>query len=203
MSKNPLLFLYQTIVVHMTKTQREQSKEMEITIRKEESKDFKAVFNLIEKAFEPEQMSDHKEQFLVERLRRSDAFIPELSLIAEIEGKIVGHILTTKLKIKNKTNEFDSLALAPVSVLPEFQGKGIGGKLILESHEIAKELGYKSIILLGHEKYYPKFGYKQANKFGIELPFEVPKENCMAIELVENGLKDVSGMVEYPKEFNE
>lgn len=187
----------------MTKTQREQSKEMKITIRKEEVKDFKAVFNLIEKAFESEQMSNHKEQFLVERLRKSDTFISELSLVAEIDGKIVGHILTTKLKIKNKTNEFRSLALAPVSVLPEFQGKGIGGKLITESHKIAKELGYKSIVLLGHEKYYPKFGYKQADKFGIELPFELPKENCMAIELVKNGLNGVSGMVEYPKEFNE
>ena len=176
---------------------------MRITIRKEESKDFKAVFNLIEKAFKSEQMSDHKEQFLVERLRKSKAFIPELSIVAEIEGKIVGHILTTKLKIKNKENEFNSLALAPVSVLPEFQGKGIGGKLILESHKIAKGLGYKSIILLGHEKYYPKFGYKQAHEFGVELPFEVPKENCMAIELIENGLKNVSGIVEYPKEFNE
>ena len=176
---------------------------MEIIIRKEEPKDYKEVFKLIEKAFESEQMSNHKEQFLVERLRKSNAFVPELSLVAEIENKIVGHILLTKLKIKNGQDTFDSLALAPVSVLPEFQGKGIGGKLIIKSHKTAKELGYKSIILLGHEKYYPKFGYKQADRFDIELPFEVPKENCMAIELVENGLNEVSGIVEYPKEFNE
>ncbi|MEM0991954.1 MAG: N-acetyltransferase [Bacteroidota bacterium] len=148
-------------------------------------------------------MSDHKEQFLVERLRKSSAFISELSMVAEVGGKIVGHILLTKLKIKQETNEFDSLALAPVSVLPEFQGKGIGGKLILESHKKAKALGHKSIVLLGHEKYYPRFGYEQAAKYGIELPFEVPKENCMVIELVENGLNGVRGMVEYPKEFSE
>ncbi len=176
---------------------------MKLTIRKEESKDFETVFNLIEKAFESEQMSDHKEQFLVQKLRKSNAFIPELSMIAESKNKIVGHILLTKLKIKNEQKQFDSLALAPVSVLPEYQGKGIGGKLILESHKKAKELGYKSIVLLGHDKYYPRFGYEQADKYGIELPFEVPKENCMVIELVENGLKGVSGMVEYPKEFNE
>jgi predicted N-acetyltransferase YhbS len=176
---------------------------MEINIRKEESKDYKTVFCIIEKAFISEKMSNHQEQFLVERLRKSNAFIPELSLVAEHDGKVVGHILLTKLKIKNKTNEFDSLALAPVSVLPQFQRKGIGGKLITESHKRAKELGYKSIILLGHEKYYPKFGYLQTHLFGIELPFEVPKENCMAIELVKYGLKDVSGIVEYPKEFNE
>ncbi|CAM1344173.1 GNAT family N-acetyltransferase [Tenacibaculum amylolyticum] len=174
-----------------------------MTIREENKNDHKEVFNVIEKAFKNEEFTDHKEQFLVERLRKSDAFIPELSLVAEIDGEIVGHILVTKLRIKNKANEFDSLALAPVSVIPKFQGKGIGGKLILESHKIAKEIGYKSIILLGHEKYYPKFGYKQADKFGIELPFDVPKENCMTIELIENGLNGVSGMVEYPKEFNE
>lgn len=172
-------------------------------IRQENKNDYKEVFHLIEEAFRKVEFTDHKEQFLVERLRNSDAFIPELSLVAEIDSKIVGHILLTKLKIRDKSKEFNSLALAPVSVLPQFQGKGIGGKLILEAHKTAKELGYKSIILLGHEKYYPKFGYKQADKFGIELPFEVPKENCMAIELIENGLNGVRGMVEYPKEFYE
>lgn len=176
---------------------------MELTIRKENSEDFKTVFNLIKKAFEKEQMSDHMEQFLVERLRKSSAFVPELSLVAETENKIVGHILLTKLKIKNGQNEFNSLALAPVSVLPEYQQNGIGGALIQEAHKKAKELGFHSVILLGHEKYYPKFGYKQADQFGIELPFDVPKENCMAIELIENGLKNVNGTVEYPKEFNE
>ena len=176
---------------------------MELTIRKENAEDYKTVFNLIEKAFENEQMSDHKEQFLVEKLRRSKAFVPELSMVAETENKIVGHILLTKLKIKNAENEFDSLALAPVSVLPEYQGKGIGGMLIKEAHKKAIELGHKSIILLGHENYYPRFGYERTDKYGIELPFDVPKENCMVIELVENGLNGVNGMVEYPKEFND
>lgn len=174
---------------------------MNITIRQEREEDHKAVFELIEKAFESEQMSDHQEQFLVERLRNSNAFVPELSLVAETENKIAGHILLTKLKIKNDYNEFDSLALAPVSVLPEYQGNGIGGMLIKESHRRAKKSGFKSVVLLGHEEYYPRFGYKQAGNFGIELPFDVPKENCMAIELVENGLKGVTGMVEYAREF--
>jgi predicted N-acetyltransferase YhbS len=79
-------------------------------------------------------------------LRASNAFIPELSIVAETEGKIVGHILLTKIKIRNDSTEFDSLALAlalaPVSVLPELQGKGIGRKLILEAHKKAKELGF-------------------------------------------------------------
>ena len=201
-SKSPTFHILK-VVVHITGTQKKPKKLMKLTIRKEKPEDFKTVFNLIEKAFENEQMSDHKEQFLVKRLRKSNAFVPELSMVAETENKIVGHIMLTKIKIKNKSNEFDSLALAPVSVLPEFQGKGIGGKLIVESHKRAKELGHKSIVLLGHENYYPRFGYEQADKYGIELPFEVPKENCMVIELIENGLKGVNGIVAYPKEFNE
>lgn len=176
---------------------------MEISIRTENKEDFTAVFYLIQNAFEQEQMSDHKEHFLVERLRNSKAFVPELSLVAEIGNKIVGHILLTKLKIKNGQVDFDSLALAPVSVLPEYQGIGISNKLIRAAHKKAIELGFQSVVLLGHAKYYPKLGYKQADIFGIELPFEVPKENCMVIELVEDGLKNVNGIVEYPKEFYE
>lgn len=172
-------------------------------IRQENKNNYREVFIVIEKAFKHAEFTSNTEQFLVERLRKSNAFIPELSLVAEVDDKIVGHILLTKLKIKNKLNEFDSLALAPVSVLPEYQGKGIGGKLIIESHKKAKELGYNSIILLGHETYYPRFGYKQANQFEIEFPFEAPRKNCMAIELVECALKGVNGIVEYPKEFNE
>ncbi len=176
---------------------------MNVQLRQEKETDFTAVFDLIKEAFESEQMSDHQEQFLVERLRNSNAFIPELSIVAEIEDKVVGYILLTKLKIKNNRNEFDSLALAPVCVLPAYQGKGIGGRLIEHAHTIAQKLGHRSIVLLGHENYYPKYGYLQADRFGIELPFDVPKENCMAIELVENGLKGIRGVVEYPKEFYE
>lgn len=176
---------------------------MEVIIRQENKKDHQVVFDLIEKAFKTEVYSDYREQFLVEMLRKSKAFVPELSLVAEKYNKIVGHILLTIIEITNDHQTFGSLALAPVSVLPEFQNQGIGGQLIEYAHEKAKSLGYKSIVILGHKDYYPKFGYQQADKFGIELPFDVPKENCMAIELVENGLKDVNGMVVYPKEFYE
>ncbi|MDQ8013963.1 MAG: N-acetyltransferase [Flavobacterium nitrogenifigens] len=176
---------------------------MEIILRQENKNDFESVFHLIEKAFEKEEYSDHKEQFLVERLRKSDAFIPELSIVAEIDNEIVGHILFTKLQIKNESETFPSLALAPVSVLPEFQGKGIGSKLILHGHEIAKSLGYKSVILLGHQDYYPRFGYELCKKYKIKMPFDVPAENCMVIALVEDGLKGISGEVVYPSAFFE
>lgn len=176
---------------------------MEIIIRQEKTADFKAVFELIKSAFQNEPLSDSTEQFLVERLRKSSAFIPELSLVAEIGNTIVGHILLTKVNIRNSKNVFGSLALAPVSVFPEYQRKGIGWMLIEQAHQIARELSYQLTVLLGHEKYYPRFGYKQSNSYGIQLPFDVPAENCMVIELVPGGLNGVSGMVEYPKEFYE
>lgn len=177
---------------------------MELKIRQEDKKDFKAVFELIEKAFENVAFSDHREQFLVERLRVSDAFVPELSLVAEQNDQIVGYILLTKIKIKNETGKTaESLALAPVAVLPDFQGKGIGGQLIRTAHDKARTMGFGSVILLGHEKYYPKFGYQMTSQYGIRLPFDVPPENCMVIELIPGALKDVSGVVGYPKAFFE
>lgn len=172
-----------------------------MNIRKEEEKDYNQVFELIEKAFENEEYSDHREQFLVERLRNSDSFVPDLSLVCEMNEMIVGYILLTKIKIKHSDFSYDSLALAPVAVLPNYQGNGIGGHLIEFAHKKARELGFESIILLGHPTYYPKFGYRKTSDFDIQLPFDVPDENCMAIELVEDALKNINGMVEYPKEF--
>ncbi len=75
--------------------------------------------------------------------------------------------------------------------------------MIAYAHKKTIELGHKSIVLLGHKNYYPKFGYLPADKFGIEFPFDVPNENCMAIELIKNGLKGVTGKVNYPSEFFE
>ncbi|WP_353146815.1 N-acetyltransferase [Chryseobacterium sp.] len=173
-----------------------------LTIRQEEEKDYQEVFQLTEEAFRTMEHSDHQEHFLVEKLRKSEAFIPELSLVAEAEnGEIAGHLLFTKIKIENNSNSFDSLALAPVSVRHEFQNQGIGGKLILEGHRIARDLGYQSVILIGHESYYPRFGYKKTSNFGISFPFDIPEENGMAVELVQNGLKNREGVIKYPKEF--
>lgn len=173
-----------------------------ITVRQEEEKDYKQVFDLTEEAFRGMEHSDHQEHFLVEKLRKSEAFIPELSLVAEDEKEtIAGHILFTKIKIVDEEESFDSLALAPVSVKPEFQNQGIGGKLILEGHRIAKELGYESVILIGHGEYYPRFGYKKTSNFGISFPFDIPEENGMALELVKDGLKNKKGVVKYPQEF--
>jgi len=117
---------------------------LNIIVRQEKKSDYKQVFDLTQKAFEKLEISDHTEQFLVERLRNSTAFVPDLSLVADYENRIVGHILLTKLKIINGNDEFQSLALAPVSVLPEYQNMGIGSMLIKAAHIKAKEAVIKA-----------------------------------------------------------
>ncbi len=170
-------------------------------IRQESQTDYAAVFSLVEQAFKELKISNHDEQFLVERLRKSKSFVPELSLVAEVNGQIVGHILLTRAKIKSTDQVFMTLGLAPVAVLPEFQNKRIGSRLIEEAHRIARELGFTSVVLVGHADYYPRFGYKKASDFGIRFPIEVPDECGMVAELADDALKGISGVIEHPKEF--
>ena len=165
-------------------------------IRKENKNDYNEVYNVIKKAFETAEHSDGNEQDLVVILRKSEAFIPELSLVAVEENKIVGYILFTKIKIKDNIE----LALAPLAVLPEYQRKGIGKKLIETGHNIAKNLGYQYSIVLGSENYYSKMGYIPAIQYGIKAPFQVPDENFMAIKLNDTNI-EIKGTVEYAKEF--
>lgn len=176
---------------------------MNIHIRKETEKDYKLSETMVEKAFKNAEHSDHREQFLVAKLRKSDVFVPELCLVAEINEEIVGHIMITKLLIKDGDKKYESLALAPVSVLPEYQNKGIGSKLILQGLKISKEMGFKSVIVLGHDKYYPRFGFRPASNWGIKAPFDVPDESFMALELENGSLDGITGTVVYSKEFFE
>ena len=125
----------------------------------------------------------------------------KLSLVAEVDGTIAGHILLTRIWIVNEQSRHASLALAPVSVHPDFQNAGIGSALITKAHKIARSLGESSVILIGHEDYYPRFGYQTIDHFDIKLPFEVPIQNCMAVELVPDGLKNKKGEVIYAPPF--
>ena len=118
---------------------------------------------------------------MVNALRYGSAYIPELSLVAEENGSIIGHIMFTKAEIGGKI----VLALAPLSVLPEYQRKGVGTALIEEGHKIAKEMGYAYSVVLGSENYYPKFGYIPADTFGIIAPFDVPRDNFMVYKIKE------------------
>lgn len=173
-------------------------------IRQANKNDHQAISVLLQEAFKEEVHSDHKEHLLVERLHRSAAFIPELSLVAEQDQQIIGYILLTRIHIASPlSGEVTSLALAPVAVSPSYQQRGIGSRLIQYAHDRARDLGFGSVVVLGHEDYYPRLGYKMAKDYGIRLPFDVPEENCMVIELQEGALRGHSGHVIYPKEFME
>lgn len=165
-------------------------------IRKEEKIDYAEVYGLVKAAFETAEHANGNEQDLVEALRKSSAFVPELSLVAEEDGKIVGHIMFTEIRIDDKIE----LTLAPLSVLPEYQNRGIGMRLIKEGHRIAAQMEYGISIVVGIEDYYPKAGYKRAKDYGIKDPFQVPSENFMVCSLGKE-IGQYHGTVEYAKEF--
>lgn len=165
-------------------------------IVKESKKDYDEVYNVVKYAFLHAEHRDGNEQDIVNDLRNGEAYIPELSLVAKIDDKIVGHIMFTEGKVgDNKV-----LILAPLSVLPEFQRQGVGSSLIKEGHKKAIEMGYEYSMVLGSELYYPKFGYEKASKFNINVPDGIPSINFMAIKLVDNA-KGLRGNLIYPKEF--
>ncbi|MCK5169920.1 MAG: N-acetyltransferase, partial [Bacteroidales bacterium] len=119
------------------------------------------------------------EGVLIEKLRLNQDFIDKLSIVAEFKDSVIGHILFFPIKIQEDSKKHKSLALAPMAVLPDFQNKGIGRQLITKGFEIAKELGFKSVIVLGHKDYYPRFGFLLASRWRIKAPFDVPDEVFM------------------------
>ncbi|CAN5331023.1 N-acetyltransferase [soil metagenome] len=175
---------------------------MTMHIRQETPADYIAVSALIQAAYRQVPYSDKKEQLMVERLRQSSAFIPQLSLVAQANtGELVGHILLTRLHIQHQHQRYPGLALAPLSIPPAYQNQGNGSHLIRSSHAIAQSLGYAYSIVLGHATYYPKFGYERLSQYAIELPIQVADENSMIMALQENGLAGVRGKVVYANEF--
>lgn len=171
---------------------------MDFVVRQETENDYAEVFAVVSAAFEQDD-----EARLVNLLRRRMDFIRELSLVAVLNDQIIGHILFSIIKIVPEEGTVsESLALAPLAVLPEFQGLGAGSLLIQAGLEIARGMGYSSAVVLGHQHYYPRFGFFPAEKWKILAPFPVPPGVFMATELVPEGLKNVSGTVSYPPEFD-
>ena len=171
---------------------------MKIIIEAETESDYEQITRLHIEAF-----NGDSEARLVEKLRKTPEYVSNLSLVAKYNNEIIGHILFYPLKINTGKKRCNSLALAPISVLPNFQHKGVGGRLINEGLEKAQKFGFKSVIVVGHSEYYPRFGFKNASSYGISAPFEIPDNSFFAFELEKNGLKNCSGTIEYPNEFAE
>lgn len=165
-------------------------------IRQERAGDEQGISALIETAF-----GRKDEARLVERLRMNPKFAPELSLLVELEGEILAHVLFFPIHIVDEGQRHPTLALAPISVSPRHQRMGYGSRLIYAGFCEARKRGYESVIVLGHPDYYVKFGFLPASQWDIHPPFPAPDEAFMAIELEEEGLALASGTVEYPEEF--
>jgi len=170
----------------------------EILIRPENPDDYDVVYNTNKRAFKQDD-----EARLVEKIRKSSSYIPKLSLVAEKKGEIIGHILFSVIKIKAGGDAVPILSLAPMAVLPEYQRQGVGSLLVRKGLEEAKRFGYKIVVVVGHPDYYPRFGFAPAKGKGIKLPFNAPDEAFLGYELIPKALEEVTGVLEYPAEFEE
>jgi predicted N-acetyltransferase YhbS len=169
----------------------------EITIRGERPGDSTTISDVVLRAYADVAYSDHREHLMVDRLRETDAYSPALSLLAEIGDEAVGHILLTKAHIHGAGRPVKTLALAPLSVVPEHQSCGVGKRLVRAAHQRAADLGFASILLVGTPSYYRRFGYQPLSRYPIRLPFQAPEANCMILPLTPHALEGVAGTVHY------
>ena len=137
------------------------------------------------------------EAALVDRLRDSGA--AALSLVAVLDGSVVGHILFSNLVIETALGAVGALSLAPMAVKPELQRQGIGSALVLRGLERCREQGHSIVVVLGHPGYYPRFGFSAKLAENLHGPYS--GKAWMALELKESPLNGVRGTVRYPEAF--
>jgi len=167
-----------------------------ISIRAEEPKDHSAVRALNLAAFE-----GGPEAGLVDTLRAS---CPDhLSLVAEDEGRVVGHILFTPVAVEGPKGTAEGMGLAPMAVLPDRQRQGIGSALVYRGLEMLRERSTRFVIVLGHPEYYPRFGFELASSHGLESQWQgVPDEAFMVIVYNPDALPEGGGVAKYRQEFD-
>jgi putative acetyltransferase len=168
-----------------------------LTIRAESITDYAAVYEMHSLAF-----GRPNEAKLVEDIRHSVNFNPQLSMVAVQDELVVGHLLFSPLVIETKTKEIPALVLSPLAVHPKYQKQGIGSKLVRHGLILCKNAGYKAVIVIGYPSYYPRFGFLPASTKGIKAPFPVPDKAFMVLELVPGILNQTSGLIKFPAPFN-
>lgn len=141
---------------------------MKLTIRLERPEDYREVEALTREAFWGVFHPTCDEHYLVHKLRNSRDFVPALDMVAESDGRIVGHILYTKARVTDAAGrENEVLTFGPLSVLPAYWKRGIGTALMRATIDRARELGYRGIVIFGHPDYYCRVGFRPAGEFGI------------------------------------
>ena len=136
----------------------------------------------------------------VKTARRSWRATGLLSLVALLNGVIVGHILFSRMSIETSDGSIAGVALAPLAVMPAQQRRGIGGKLITTGLDELRTMGERIVLVVGHAGYYPRFGFSTALARALESPF--PVDVFMALELVPGALSDAAGTVHLPSAFD-
>ena len=162
-------------------------------IRAEEPNDLAAVHAVNAAAFDTSAEAD-----LVDALRGKVE--PLVSLVAEVSGSIVGHILFSPVELGDHSDSH-LMGLGPMAVMPEQQRRGIGAALVREGLRRCRELGCDAVVVLGHPAYYPRFGFVPASKYGISSEYDVPDDVFMLIELRPGALRGVAGTVSYDEAF--
>lgn len=160
-------------------------------IRNESKADAAAITDVTVAAFDSLAISSHTEQFIIQALR--DAGALTMSLVAEMDGRIVGHIAFSPVTLSDGTPDW--YGLGPVSVLPAYQRRGIGGALIREGLSRLQAMGAQGCCLVGHPRYYPRFGFR--NEAGLVLE-GVPPEVFFALSF---GHRFPRGKVTFHKAF--
>lgn len=166
---------------------------IDIEIRKEEEKDYLATEEMCLRAFWNLHGTGCNEHLLVRKLRKNEDYIPELSRIATIDGKVVATIMYSKAVIRDGEKEYPVITFGPLAVDPMYQNTGIGGKLLRYTIELAKEAGYPGILIFGEPKYYPKHGFVTADHFGFTDPDGKNYDAFMAFELQEGAFSNMKG----------
>jgi putative acetyltransferase len=160
-----------------------------IAVRSELPADRDAIRRVNELAFGQPSEAD-----LVDALRGSKAWLPELSVVAEDESGIVGHAL---FSVVNLDTGPELLSLGPMAVLPDRQRAGVGTRLVRWGLERARGTDYPLVVVVGHPDYYPRFGFRPARRYGIETPYDAPDEAWLALPLPAYDDR-VRGTVRYP-----
>ena len=167
-----------------------------LTIRPEKPEDKAAIRHINEEAF-----GRKVEAELIEKLQNRGMLT--LSLVAIQDNKTVGHISFSPVKVESERSSFKAITLATIAILPAYQRKGIGSRLIRAGHKECRHLGHEIIVVLGHPNYYPRFGFIPAKSKGVTCEFEAPDEAWMVLELREGALAGRQGTVRFQPEFKE
>ena len=164
-----------------------------IIIRQENKEDYKKTELMTMRAFWNIHGPGCNEHLLVHKLRDSDAYLPQISRVAEMDGKIVGTIMYSKAYVLDGDVTHQVITFGPLAVEPLAQSYGIGGMLLKETMRLAKEAGYPGICIFGEPEYYPKYGFVNAKGYGITDGEGNNYDAFMAYELMENGFAYVKG----------